>query len=162
MWFLEKTKLKKKGKIIMKKIFKIVLGAFAVLLILGVIGAIADSGESQVNSSDNPVNKQEAEAEKETGEEPTEEIEEEADEKAEEQGKITKEKYDQIKQGDGLTGEGGATKEEVIEVLGEPDSTTESQVDDMKMETMSWTTWEFTSISVTLTNGKVSSKMWME
>lgn len=76
--------------------------------------------------------------------------------------KITKENYDKIIQGDSLTGKGGMTMEQVISILGEPDSKSESQSGDMKMTMVDWMNKDFQNISITFTNGRVSFKMFME
>lgn len=75
--------------------------------------------------------------------------------------------YEKIVVGDVLTGEGGSTYEQVVQLLGEPDNKTESTstgIDGKEMKTLmlSWFTLTDGSISVTVTNGKVSHKMFME
>jgi hypothetical protein len=104
----------------------------------------------------------------ETVSEPTTQAETEATPKEEKPKEaVTKENYDKIKQGDSLTGEGGMSIDEVIAILGEPDSKMESSYDDgngntVKTDDFTWTNSDFSSVSVSFTNGHVSHKMWME
>jgi len=77
---------------------------------------------------------------------------------------ITKEKYDQIVQGDALTGVGGSTVASVINLMGEPsnESTSETAIDGKtyKMDVYTWMTNDFEMVAVTFTNGFVSNKSW--
>lgn len=77
---------------------------------------------------------------------------------------ITKVNYDKIKNGDVLTGEGGSTLQEVMEIMGEPSSKSESEFQGNIVKYYNWSDlWgSGTMITVTFTNDKVSDKMWME
>jgi len=79
--------------------------------------------------------------------------------KVEKSSLLTKENYDKINQGDVLTGEGGSSKDEVISLLGEPETKSESSFDDVTHEYLNWHSLKSgVSISVTISNGKVSNK----
>ena len=135
----------------MKKFFKWVVIIFVGLVIV----SMAMGGEEEAA----PTSSEPAAAE--TAAEPK------AEPKKEEKpaDKITKENYEAIKTGDTLTGEGGMTIEEVTAILGESTNKTESQTGDMKMEIITWNNGKLTkmaSITVSFTNGKASSKNWLE
>jgi hypothetical protein len=131
----------------MKKLFKWVL-VFVAVLIIG--GMVAGGGEEEVTPT-----------------EPTEvsaQPEKEAEPKKEEK-KDFKAAYEKIVQGDALSGEGGMSYEEVVALLGEPDTKTESKSGDMTLLMTGWTDLSmdgFGMISVTFTNGKVSGKSLTE
>lgn len=142
-----KTDLKKRnGEIKMKKLFKFALYGIGVLLVIGAIMAVASEGEEQQTQKSMPVNEEKEQSKEEPKKEES----------------LTKENFDKIQQGDALTGEGGMTEKEVIAILGKPESEMETQVDETKMKTFTWLTSDFESITVSFTNGHVSSKMWVK
>lgn len=76
--------------------------------------------------------------------------------------KITLEKYNSIKVGDSLTGEGGMTIDQVVSILGEPTDKSESSSGNVKMEIYSWSENVAgdlgANMSVDFINGKASGK----
>lgn len=127
-----------------KKLFKWGFIALGILVVVGVIAAVAGGGE---DSTTDTGGKTEQPAKKETS--------------------VTKANYDKIVVGDTLTGEGGMTIDEVIAILGEPEDKIESSMsgvngDEVKMIDMTWYTLDFESINISFTNGKVSHKLWMD
>jgi hypothetical protein len=119
----------------LKKFFKIALGIVGGFVALGIIiGVVSGGGSSEPRKTTTPMNQEAPKAEV-----------------------VSQENFDKIVQGDSVTGEGGMTIDEVKAILGEPDSTSESQSGDLKMEMYSWTK-NFKTISVTFSNGKVSYK----
>jgi hypothetical protein len=132
------------GKIKMKKLFKLGCLGLMGLVALIVIVAVA-SGGGETNSTDN----QAADTKP-------------AETKKEKKNVVTKENFDKIKQGESFSGEGGMTIEEVTEILGKPDQTTEAQSGDMKMEDYTWISGFLgDAINVNFINGKVASKSWV-
>lgn len=72
--------------------------------------------------------------------------------------------YDEIVIGDGLTGEGGMTIEEVKEIVGKnpkDHSTVDTSAGDIKMKVdmLTWVTGTNKGFSVTFTNGKATAKV---
>lgn len=127
----------------MKTILKVFIGCFLFFIIAGVscgvlIGGVADKvDKTEVKTNDGKTKK------------------------IEKTETLTKENYDKITQGDALSGEGGTPKEEVIKILGKPDSSSESKVGDYSAEYLAWTSVKNgVSITVTITNDKVSSKSY--
>lgn len=121
-----------------KKLIKFTLIGMGSLILLGVIiGMLGDS------------------------EQPKKEVVETSAPK-EETKKITKETYDSIRVGETMTGEGGMTYDEVISMLGEPESVVESEFEGIVMETATWSDLFGTggSITVTFSNKLVSDKIW--
>ena len=74
--------------------------------------------------------------------------------------------YENIKKGDSLTGVGGDTYEEVVKQLGEPSDKMHSESDGSnskdKVLDCTWYDDNYSSISVTFTNGRVSYKLYIE
>ena len=136
------------GKIKMKKLFKLGCLGFMGLIVLVVIIAVASSGGGDNSTDNQAADTKPTETKKET--------------KKEKKDVVTKENFDKIKQGDSLSGNGGMTIDEVKDILGKPDQTTESQSGDMKMENFTWMEGLFgNTINVTFINGKVASKGWV-
>lgn len=84
-------------------------------------------------------------------------------EKAESKNKVTLENYEKLKVGDTITGEGGATMEEVTALFGsEPDMKSESETSGMKMIVASWNATGMENlgdnVSLTFMNGKLTAK----
>jgi hypothetical protein len=77
---------------------------------------------------------------------------------------VTKVNYDKIKNGDVMTGEGGSTLQEVLEIMGEPSGKSESEFNGNIVKRYDWNDlWgSGTMINVTFTNDKVSDKLWIE
>jgi outer membrane protein assembly factor BamE (lipoprotein component of BamABCDE complex) len=99
----------------MRKFFKWLGIAVVLLIVLSVIGSI-------VGGNDQPT-VQKVEENKPVKNEP----EKKQDPvKKEKKDIITKENYNKIVSGDVLTGEGGMTKDQVLQMLGKPDNTVES------------------------------------
>jgi hypothetical protein len=136
----------------MKKLFKWVL-VFVAVLIIG--GMVAGGGEEEVTPTE-PT---------EVSAQPEKEAEPKKAEPKKEEKKDFKAAYEKIVQGDALSGEGGMSYEEVVALLGEPDTKTESKSGDMTLLMTGWTDLSmdgFGMISVTFTNGKVSGKSLTE
>lgn len=72
--------------------------------------------------------------------------------------RVTEDNFNKIVQGD-MFGEGGQTKEEVLALLGEPETTSTSNTTSMTIETASWNSKDYkVIIMIQFHNGKVSSK----
>lgn len=122
----------KKVKTILKALFSVV----AVIIVGSIIISLTNGNDSDNKPTNTP--KQESPA-----------------------SNISKENFEAIVQGDTLSGEGGMTIEEVVSILGEPDTKSQSRSGDMTLDSYVWTK-NFKMISVTFTNGKVSSKTFSE
>lgn len=109
---------------------------FWVIVVIIVVAAAGGSGgdkqeEAKATSADP---KQETQQEQPKKEEAKKE-----EPKKEEKKKITLADYEAIQAGDSLTGEGGATYEDVVAKFGEPSTKSESQSGDLKMTMAVWT-----------------------
>lgn len=125
----------------MKKLFKFGCLSIIILVALVVIAGMFSGGGSETTTTDSK---------------PKQEAKQPAK-------KVSKVNYDKITQGDALTGEGGMSIDQVKAILGDPDTKTEAQSGDMKMEDMTWTDGLLgSSISVNFINGKVAGKFWLE
>lgn len=71
---------------------------------------------------------------------------------------VTEDNFNKIIQGD-MFGEGGQSKEEVLALLGAPETTSTSNTTSMTIETASWNSKDYkVIIMIQFHNGKVSSK----
>lgn len=127
----------------MKTVFKVLL-IIGIVFILGIIGVVACTAIG-VSTVDEAIKETEKQQEEEAVNSP-----------------VNKENYDKIKEGDVISGDGGMTIDEVLEILGEPDNKTQSKTGDITNDIYSWSSPNFESISITFTNGKASHKMYME
>jgi len=129
----------------LKKFFKWVLIVFAILIAIGVGASMSGDDSAEPTSSTQPT--------------PADKKEKPKEEKKD-SGKITKEEYEAIVVGDSLTGEGGMTIDEAIKKFGEPQTRTESQSGDLKIEMLDWPAeGDFgANVSITFSNGKASGK----
>lgn len=71
---------------------------------------------------------------------------------------VTEDNFNKIVQGD-MFGEGGMSKKEVFDMLGNANTFTTSKMNDMEIDTASWNTDDYKIvIMIQFHNGKVSSK----
>ena len=124
----------------MKTIKKLVIGFFAVvvsLILLGVvIGFLTDSGKDQTKDASELLTPAATQAEPAT---------------------VSKENYEAVTIGDSLTGKGGMTIDQVTAILGDPDDKSEVQSGNLKMETYIYSHFD-KMISITFSNGLASGK----
>jgi hypothetical protein len=155
-WKHHKYKLVRRNEK-MRKFFKWLGIAVVLLIVLGVIGSII-GGNDQSTTKPVAENKQVK----------NEPVKKQEPVKKEKKDLITKENYDKITAGDILTGEGGMTKDQVLQMLGKPNNTVESNTQgvdgkSVKTEVISWTNLSpMRSITITFINGKASNKGWLE
>ena len=124
------------------------------LIILGIIIGISTGGGDKAEEATNKAQTEHKQA-KETQAKPEKQKKEK---KAD--GKVTREKYEQIKIGDALDGKGGMSQDEVKKILGEPQDVTSTESGDMKMDTWTYNAkGDFGAmVTVTFSNGKTSGK----
>lgn len=140
------------GMIVMKaikKLFKLFFIGLGVIIVIAVIATFAGGDDTAGPKTPDTDQKDSTEA---SGDVKKDDV-------------VTKENYDKIKAGDTVTGEGGSTLEEVVALLGEPSTKSESDLGDgNKMMIYNWSDlWgEGTMITVTFINDKVSGKSWIE
>lgn len=135
----------------MKKKAKVTIGIALGIILVGVIGMNNDAQEVKqvdkptkiVNVDSKPVKKPSTPKKK-----------------------VSKENYEKITQGDALTGKGGSTYKQVVNMLGKPKTTSESEItlngETTKTKICSWSTWDMKIITVSFTNDHVSSKTYMD
>jgi hypothetical protein len=152
----------------LKKFLKFCAYGFAILIGLSVIADMGKDEEAEPAQEVVAPVEQPKEVVEKPKQEPKQEVKEEPKEAPKpKKPEITKEAFDQIKQGNIIDGAGGSSREEVIKLLGEPKTSTESvsvglNGQEIKTEYLGWFGKGFSLLSITITNGKVSHKMWSE
>jgi hypothetical protein len=137
----------------MKKFMKFVGAALAIFVILGIIGNMMGSKSEPATKVSEPKT------------ETTQPVQQPA--KTEQPAKVSKENFDKIKTGDGFSGDGGMSVDDVKAMLGEPetDITSTSSINgkDYRMDVMTWSAGlQFKSITVTFMNGFASAKSFVQ
>jgi len=141
----------------MKKVVQVVLCFIGVCILFGIFIAACSGGNNQPGGG----HMQEKPKSEQQQAEPPKQPESKETTTPVDEG-LDQAKYDQIIQGDALSGEGGSTVTEVVNLLGEPNSQTETQTDvlgqKMTMKVYTWMDSDLKTIIISFNNDHVTNK----